>query len=186
MYFSSLRFLLTRNLSMEQTLYQGYLDSLCGIYSILNADKIVNGTPEFGSQELFNDIIDYLDRRKILKETLLGGCDHKTLSKIIRTLENINFPLCKTNKRGIIKLNDWWKYSKEFLEGGQNRTIILSIGGRIYHLTVIERMTDRTIYLRDSSVGWRTIKKSMCRMAGYPETDKYIIYPSQCWYLGKE
>ncbi len=171
------------------TYYQGYMDGLCGIYSILNADKLVNGTSDQESQVLFNQIVEHLDYQGILKDVILEGSDHKTLRKVINSLETIDskvFPLCSTNKRGIIKLKDWWEYSRGFLEEGKNRTIILSLGGKVLHLTVIERMTDRTIYLKDSSWEWRTIKRSSCKIMGYPNTDKYIIYPAQCWYLGKE
>lgn len=170
---------------MTKAFSQGYLDSLCGIYSILNADKIVNNTPETESLNIFMDIIEFLDGRGTLKDTILYGSDHSLMKTVIRSLGKSRFPLCITNKRGILKLKDWWSYSREFLEGGKNRTIILSLGGKVLHLTVIERMSDRNIFLRDSN--WRTsIRKSMCRMMGYTETDKYIIYPSQCWYLGKE
>lgn len=165
---------------------QGYFDSLCGIYSIINADKIVNNSTETESHELFYLLIDSLDYRGKLRDVIIEGSDHSIMKLLLNQIVNYRFPLRITNKRGIIKLNDWWQYSRQFLEDGKNRAIILSIGGKEQHLTVVERMTDRVLYLKDSSIGWKTIKKSTCRMIGYTETDKYIIYPSQCWYLGKE
>jgi hypothetical protein len=171
---------------LDKVFYQGYLDSLCGIYSIVNANKIVNNPSDFESQSLFNKIIEFLDKRKILKEVLLEGTNQTIMRKLIKGLCNSNFPLMLSDRKNFNKLDDWWNYSKGFIEEGSNRTIILSLGGKLFHLTVVERMTDKTIYLKDSSYGWRTIKKSMCRLAGYPDSDKYIIYPSQCWYVGKE
>lgn len=171
---------------MEKVFYQGYLDSLCGIYSIVNANKIVNNPSDFESQALFNKIIGYLDKKKILKEILLEGTNQTLMRKLIKGLCHSNFPLMITDRKNFTHLDDWWVYSKEFIESGKNRAVILSLGGKLYHLSVIERMTDKMMYLKDSSYGWKTIKKSMCRLAGYPESDKYIIYPSQCWYVGKE
>jgi len=171
---------------MIESFTQGYLDSLCGIYSIVNADKLVNKPSFIESQTLFNRIIEYLSSKKILKDIVIKGSDHKVMKQVIKKVANDNFPLQITNKRGIINLIDWWSYSKLFLEEKENRAIILSLGGREYHLTVIEKMGNGIMYLRDSSSLKATIRKSSCEMIGYTENDKYIIYPSQCWYLGKE
>lgn len=171
---------------MENVFYQGYLDSLCGIYSILNADKLVNRTSESESLGLFQEMVELLDLKGVLKDIVIYGSDHTIMKMLIKRLGKERFPVCITNKRGIIKLNDWWNYSQEFLAEGEHRAIILSLGGKVLHLTVIKRMTNRMIYLRDSSGNWTTIKKSDCKIMGYPDVDKYIIYPSQCWYLGKE
>lgn len=171
---------------METVFYQGYLDSLCGIYSIVNADRLINKSSDVESQELFNYIVEYLDTRGILKDIILEGSDHRLMSTIISHIGDWKFPVRISNRKNLISVKKWWEYSKEFMEGGENRTIILSIGGKIQHLTVVERITGGTLYLKDSTWGWKTIKKSMCKLPGYAENDKYIIYPSQCWYLGKE
>lgn len=171
---------------MSQIFYQGYLDSLCGIYSIINADKIVNSPPLLESQNLFNSIIHFLDKKKILKDVILEGTDQSLMRLLMKNVAGSRFPVKISNRKNFKNLREWWSYSRNFLDEGENRTIIISLGGKLYHLSVIERITDRTIFLKDSDKGWKTLKKSMCRLAGYSETDKYIIYPSQCWYLGKE
>ena len=71
------------------------------------------------------------------------------------------------------------------MEEQPNRAVILSIGGLHDHLTVIQKMTDRMMVLFDSD-GLKTIRKSSCKIQGYAKPDKYVIYYSQCWYLGKE
>ena len=40
---------------------QGGLDSLCGLYSIVNAERVINGSTYEESVALFNDIVAYLD-----------------------------------------------------------------------------------------------------------------------------
>ncbi len=171
---------------MIESFTQGYLDSLCGIYSIINADRVVNNSSFMESQTLFNNIIEYLSEKKILKDIVIIGSDHKVMKDLIKGVAGERFPLHITNKRGIIKVNDWWNYSRNFLEEKPNRAIIISLGGREYHLTVTNRISDRLIYLKDSSNVRAILRKSSCSLAGYTENDKYIIYPSQCWYLGKE
>lgn len=170
---------------MKQKFNQGFLDSLCGIYSILNADSTINQPPFLSSQTLFNNIIEYLDERGILSNIIINGTDHKVMRDIFRNVVGERIPLKITNKRGIDKLNDWWYNVRMFLEEKEHRAIILSLGGKAYHLTCISRVTDRSLVLVDSSK-MISIKKSQCAIQGYPDTDKYIVYPSQCWYLGKE
>ena len=52
---------------------QGALDSLCGIYSVVNADRILNMTPKEGSKELFSEIIHFLSRKRWLSSILTEG-----------------------------------------------------------------------------------------------------------------
>lgn len=164
---------------------QGYLDSLCGIYSIVNADKLINKSSENESQILFNRIVDYLHDIGILRDILIEGVDQKTMKEIIFNVALDRFPLHKTNKRGIISIREWWNYSQSFVDGHDTRAIILSLGGRISHLTTIYRMTNRRIFLFDSGIS-SILNRADCKMNNYTDSDKYKIYPAQCWYLGKE
>ena len=52
---------------------QGGLDSLCGIYSIVNAERIINGTTTEESDALFSKIISHLDQNKRLRSILASG-----------------------------------------------------------------------------------------------------------------
>lgn len=169
---------------MGKIFNQGYFDSLCGIYSIINADKIVNHSSEGDSQLLFNTIIEYLSSKRILKEVLLEGVSHRLMSKLME-LTKERFTILIGNRRSFLDLRDWWSYSLDFMEEGTNRAMIISIGGKVDHLSALERITDSSMFLRDSSYG-RVLRQSYCKLQGYTKPDKYIIYPSQCWYLGKE
>ena len=40
---------------------QGGLDSLCGLYSIVNAERFINRSSDFETQQLFDDLIYDLD-----------------------------------------------------------------------------------------------------------------------------
>ena len=170
---------------MKYPFMQGWLDSCCGIYSIVNANRIVNNVSYDESQPVFNEIIKNLHKRKILKDVILEGINHRNFSNLMNAVGANLFPLMEANKKGFLKLNDWWEYTKQFMEEKPNRAVILSIGGLHDHLTVIQKMTDRMMILFDSD-GLKTIRKSSCKIQGYSKPDKYVIYYSQCWYLGKE
>lgn len=170
---------------MKRAFTQGALDSLCGMYSIINADKIINKSSKEESQELFNSIILYLARKKMLTGVIIEGTDHNVMKTIMKNVVKDRIPLQITNKRRFKNLRQWWEYSRNFLEEAEGRAIILSLGGKDYHLTTIQEMSERRMLLLDSS--WYIhIKKSECRLSDYPDEDKYKIYVSQCWYLGKE
>lgn len=173
---------------LQYAFVQGYLDSLCGVYGIVNAEKIINKSSNERSQEIFNSIIEYLSKKRILKEIIIKGINHKIISAIMYDVIRDTIPFTFTNKRFHNK-KEWWEFSKGFIEEKDNRTVMLSVGGREDHITVARHFTERSIHLFDSGAygGIRSIRKSACRLAGtYDLNDKYIIFPSQCWYMGRD
>ena len=169
---------------MKYPFRQGWLDSLCGVYSIVNAHRLVNGVHYNECQPLFDEIVKYLHRKKILHKVMIEGINHKNFSSIMENVCQPIFPIMETNKRGFYNLDEWWDFSRCFLEEAPRRTIILSLGGSHDHLTNVEKITDKKLFLFDSD-GFAQIRKSSCRLYGYLKKDKYVIYHSQCWYLGK-
>lgn len=168
---------------MPQSFMQGWLDSTCGLYSIVNADKLVNKTSFEDSQELFNKIIHYLSKKRILKDILIGGTYHKNIVDIMNNVVSDRLSY-KTGKNGYSKLDQWWQNAYDFINGDYNRSIIISIGGKINHFSVIQSMTEKEMLLADSS--WMVkLRKSQCKFIGYTRTDKYILYPNQCFFLEK-
>src|SRR5258707_13594028 len=52
---------------------QGGLDSLCGLYSVVNAERIINRSSDDETQQLFNHLVNFLTRRGLLSKLLIGG-----------------------------------------------------------------------------------------------------------------
>ncbi len=155
----------------------------------MNAYRLTGKYNDDTSQFVFNNIIEHLSKKKKLKDVILNGINHKTMSDIMYDVMDGIFHYINTNKKSFLNLNDWWAYSKSFLETNENATIILSLdiilpNGSIQgHLTTISSMTDKTVVLLDSSDGVTKISKRFCKLANYPKNKKYTIYPAQCWYL---
>lgn len=167
---------------MDYPYYQSALDSLCGVYAVVNADRIVNNSTEEESQRLFNEIIIYLHKKKKLKDTVIGGVYARDVAELLSIFGNGRI-LWET-RQSPASLNQWWKDAKKhmFLN---NNSILLSIGGKENHYTTIEKITEKTLYLADSA-GINTIRKNKCKLYGYDKEDKkefYIIYPKQCFYI---
>ena len=169
-----------------QPFTQGWLDSMCGIYSIVNAERFLNKSTEDESQKLFNDIITFLAKKRKLKDIMIDGVNHKMMSLLVETFFSDKFTEVLANKKGFSNLKEWWNYTRGFMDMG-NRAIILSLGGKRDHLTVIESMSERAMRLLDSN--WtKAIKRSECRMLNPNKDDpkdRYTIYPYQCWYITK-
>jgi len=165
-----------------QPFFQGELDSLCGVYSICNAYQIVKKSDNEEIEKLFIDILLYLQKRKKLVDVLVGGMYQSEMSEILKNVVKDSFiEVIQNFQWSGYDINEFWKYSKKYLEN-DNSAIVLSIGGRENHYTVVERMTDNTIFLSDSS-GIKTIRKNQCEFYGYKGEDKYILHPNGSFFV---
>lgn len=169
---------------MGYAFLQGYLDSLCGVYCIVNAEKVINKSSDDQSQRIFNLIVRYLSRNGDLDKAIIKGISYTQILRIINDILSKRISVFDSRK-SFSDLDDWWNYSETFINYTTNGSIILSLGGREDHYTAIKSMTDGMITLSDSG-GIRTIRKTSCVLKGNDDSDKYIIYPYQCIYLTKE
>jgi hypothetical protein len=167
---------------------QGGLDSLCGLYSIINAERIINFSSDEESQQLFDDLIHYLSRRKLLTKFLIGGIMHTEMLVILRKvvgkkrISNVRIPF-----RGMPNpdLTTFWKSMQHFLDGTPGRSIILGLQGYHDHWTVIEKITNRSILLYDSSLIKR-LPRAECTTVYATWKRKHLLYPAQTYFLSNE
>jgi hypothetical protein len=167
---------------------QGGLDSLCGLYSIVNAERFINRSSDDESQQLFDDLIHYLSRRGLLGKFLIGGILHPQmiliLDKVVgkKRISNVWLPW-----RGVPNpdLTTFWKSMQAFLDGTPGRSIILGLQGYHDHWTVIEKITNRSILLYDSALIKR-LPRSSCTTV-YPTWQrKHVLLPAQTYFLSNE
>lgn len=167
---------------------QGGLDSLCGLYSIINAERIINHSSDEETQQLFDDLIHYLSRRGLLTKFLIGGIVHSemlvTLNKVVgkKRISNVQIPW-----RGVLNpdLTAFWKSMQSFLDGTPGRAIILGLQGYHDHWTVIESITNRSILLYDSSLINR-LPRSQCTTVYATWKRKHLLLPAQTYFLSNE
>lgn len=167
---------------------QGGLDSLCGLYSIINAERFINRSTDEESQTLFNDLIHYLSRRKLLGKFLIDGIIHTEMLVILRKvigkkrISNVRIPF-----RGVPNpdLTTFWKSMQSFLDGTPGRSIILGLQGYHDHWTVIEKITNRSILLYDSALIKR-LPRSSCTTVYPTWRRKHILLPAQTYFLSNE
>ncbi|MBI5945985.1 MAG: hypothetical protein HY864_16610 [Chloroflexi bacterium] len=167
---------------------QGGLDSLCGLYSIINAERIINHSSDEDTQQLFDDLIHYLSRRGLLTKFLIGGIIHTEmlviLNKVVgkKRISNVEIPW-----RGIPNpdLTKFWKSIQYFLDGTPGRAVILGLQGYHDHWTVIESITNRSILLYDSALIKR-LPRSSCTTAYDTWKRKHLLLPAQTYFLSNE
>ena len=69
---------------------QGGLDSLCGLYSIVNAERYINHSSDEETQQLFDHLVKYLSRRGLLGKFLVGGILHHQMLMILEKVVGAN------------------------------------------------------------------------------------------------
>ncbi|MBL8077243.1 MAG: hypothetical protein JNM55_04710 [Anaerolineales bacterium] len=167
---------------------QGGLDSLCGLYSIINAERFINHSSDEETQQLFDDLIHYLARRKLLSKFLIGGIIHSEMLVILKKvvgnkrISNVQIPW-----RGVPNpdLTTFWKSMQYFLDGTPGRSIILGLQGYHDHWTVIEKITNRSILLYDSSL-IKVLPRSRCTTVYATWKRKHLLLPAQTYFLSNE
>ncbi|HNK63839.1 MAG TPA: hypothetical protein PKL78_10685 [Anaerolineales bacterium] len=164
---------------------QGGLDSLCGLYSIVNAERFINHSSNEESQVLFDDLIRFLTRRGLLGKFLIGGILHPQmiliLNKIVgkKRISNVDIPW-----RGVPNpdLTTFWRSMQAFLDGTPGRAIILGLMGYHEHWTVIEKITSRSILLYDSALIKR-LPRNFCTTVYATGPRKHVLLPAQTYFL---
>jgi len=177
-----------KNTSGMPPFQQGGLDSLCGLYSIINAERIINHSSNEETQQLFDDLIHYLSRRGLLTKLLIGGIVHAEmlviLNKVVgkKRILNVQIPW-----RGILNpdLTAFWKSMQNFMDGSSVRAIILGLQGYHDHWTVIESITNRSIKLYDSASIQR-LPRSSCTTVYATGKRKHVLLPAQTYFLSNE
>lgn len=167
---------------------QGGLDSLCGLYSIINAERFINRSTDEEAQQLFNDLIHYLSRRSLLTKFLIDGIIHKEMLVILKKvigkqrISNVRIPY-----RGLPTpdLTTFWKSMQRFLDGTPGRAIILGLQGYHDHWTVIENISSRSIKLYDSALIKR-LPRSSCTTVYATWKRKHLLLPAQTYFLSNE
>jgi hypothetical protein len=167
---------------------QGGLDSLCGLYSIVNAERFINHSSDEDTQQLFDDLIYYLSRRGLLGRLLIGGVIHTQmlliLDKVVGKdrISNVQIPW-----RGVPNpdLTTFWNSMQNFLDGTPGRAIILGLQGFHDHWTVIETITNRSISLYDSALIKR-LPRSSCTTVYATWKRRHLLFPAQTYFLSNE
>lgn len=169
---------------MVEPFHQDSFSGLCGIYSILNAYKIVYNANEEKTQVLFNHIIEYFSSKRLLKSIILEGMAFKEVNMVMRDIVYGYMPHYKVSWMGYPNpsLSEFWKSIKNHLTQ-PNNCVILGVSGRQNHWSTGISATSKTISLVDAE--WKYLKRSHCSTTEINE-NIYALYPAQTFFISNE
>ena len=160
---------------------QGALDGLCGVYSIVNSAKIVHELTFDDSQELFKEIVAYLDQTKNLSKIITEGLNINVIGEILNNVARLNLkremPFKGQKKTG---LPEFWSSMVNFLS--PNRVVLLGLGGVHDHWSVIKDMSDIRINFFDSD-GIKFINRKHCTTQDPDKKRIHQLFPTHTYFL---
>ncbi len=165
---------------------QGGLDSLCGIYSLINAERIINNTNAENSQKLFNETIKFLEEERQLAPILTEGMLLKQIKLVLNNVIGDRIPNKELRFCGVQNpsLKVFWDDVFNFMGESGERAVILGLSGVHDHWTTIREITNKQIRLFDSD-GLKKLNRIYCTTAAATERRKHVIMPAQTFFLSK-
>ena len=163
---------------------QGGLDSLCGLYSLVNAERMINRSSDDQAQRLFDEMVHFLARKRLLTRILLDGVIHRHMLLILDQVVNGRISNIETRWLGqpTPELDAFWESMRDFLDEAPGRAIILGLNGHHDHWTVVQKITRSSIFLYDSNE-IRRLPRSACSTSRHRR--KHLLLPAQTYFLSK-
>lgn len=163
---------------------QGHLDSLCGLYSAVNAIRWVLGGNPAGltAEALFAVVVQEVDRIADAGAALTQGIEPRRLYRALtRTLDVLrqdhgvalvaDLPFAGRRKATIADVR-----AELAADLGEDGTAYLVVfGDRLDHWSVVRGVTAASFLLFDSA-GFRRVPLDRCRMEGEPRGDRRRVH----------
>lgn len=162
---------LTPEIAKVKPFRQGDLDSLCGLYSVLNATRLLCPELDYeGSRSLFRQLAETLTAKRVTAfETVAWGIETPTVLALIQSArayvrESLDASLRLEpfrSARKTLTIGFLWKSLMGRLKQGW--IAIIGISGRHNHWTVAHRATAKSMRLFDSDL-MTALKRSRCSL----------------------
>ena len=165
---------------------QGALDSLCGVYSLINAMRILIKDLDYKEAErVFRRILRYVESKKRLSSVITGGIGDREVFNIARavlqTKYNIRIRRLYEDDQKPTPSKVVAKMAK--LLQHENVAIIISIEAVDYeHWSVIKSISAKEIQLCDSA-GTKRVQMSKCTTKRITQNRPVLIDPSSIFCL---
>jgi hypothetical protein len=165
---------------------QGALDSLCGVYSLINAMRILIKDLNYTEAELvFQRILRYVESKKRLSSVITGGIGDRDVFNIARTVLHAKYNISIKRLYGDDQRPPVSKVVAKMgkLIQHENIAIIISIEAVDYeHWSVIKSLSAKEIQLCDSS-GTRRVQLSKCTTKRMTQSRPVFLDPSSIFCL---
>ncbi len=167
---------------------QGGLDGLCAIYSIVNAARIISGIRDAEAKVLFRKTLEYLEQSKELSQVLSEGIGLTTIGSILRDVVGNLIPYRSIPYKNLPQtpLDEFWNEMIHFLDFGDQRAIIIGLGGPIWdHWSIVHEITARQIRFFDSHK-LRRLNRTRCTTTRSTSRRPHVLSPTHTYFLSLE
>jgi hypothetical protein len=164
---------------------QGYLDGLCGIYSIINAVRLLAKIDEEEATCLFKSILRHVEKSKKLSHILTEGISPSDMNDLLRRIVTRRYPIDWQRpyfRTGRPSVNAFWDRIVDFMKEDTNRTVILWMEHNDWdHWSVVKSLTATKMTFFDSA-GFNVIARGRSGTAK-GTSRSYILKPSNAFFL---
>ncbi|MBA7570973.1 hypothetical protein ES708_12729 [subsurface metagenome] len=168
---------------------QGELDGLCGIYSVVNAVKLIAGRlSEYEATVLFEKILAYIETKHSIGAIMTEGIGTRDMIGIVKHVLRNDYGIGYRRPFLRSKNRSFENYLEEisiFLHEGSPRAVIVSLDHKEWeHWTVIRSISPQLIHLFDSS-DMKRLNKERCTIQAPTSDRPYMLNPSDTFFLTK-
>lgn len=151
----------------------------------MNAYKIVCNADENQCQIVFNEIINYLSKKRLLKSVIIEGMAFKEMDMVMKNVIYQYLPNQPTIWRSFPnpKTREFWKSLQNHLTDS-NKAVILGFTGIHEHWSCAISVTNKTLKLHDSG-GIKYLRYKNCTTTTL-DGSKHILYPAQTYFLSND
>ena len=161
---------------------QGNLDTLCGLYALINTLQLLSNIDEDKCGRLFKKGILHLESSKRLIRALTQGICKETISELIKEIAPRNIKFETPFSRNNLTVDQIWNDYSSFLEK-ENRAILVCIRGKeLNHWTVIKSITQKQMQLYDSA-GYSKLNKRKFTTKTETIEQPYLLKPTYTFYI---
>ncbi len=173
---------------------QGELDGLCGLYALMNSVKYLRNISGWKQQtKLMTKILKHM-KAKGMTSLVVRFTEGTRLDEIASVLKYIICPQYDIKRakpyhhNPETTLKHFLRHCQGFLEQKSDKSkgiILVGLGGRYDHWTLIYRITETRIMLQDSSKR-KYLNKSNCCLPDDDIQKTHILYPTHTYFLWVE
>lgn len=160
---------------------QGSLDGCCGIYSIINATKLViEPFTYYDAAWTFQQCFETLKSWKDTKRAICYGTGVYDLLFLLKTVVQPFYPVVYRRpfaKAAKTHINDFWEACNLFLSEPKRSIIVMMQNQEWMHWTVLCKATEKRFFMFDST-GGKILDRRKCTTLKFTDDFPVALFPS--------
>ena len=169
---------------------QGNLDSLCGVYAVINSVKAVAHTRGFSLRRpecivLFRRLCGVLADGGLLANALTDGTSIRTFQAMTRDAHmwlvqarGLQLESRRAFGKSPESLDLFWRKLSDHVDDEGPGSVLIRLSGRMEHWSCIRSISDSAIVLVDSD-GVRMLRRKLCTIAEPDRRRIHQLIPTQ-------